>query len=335
MLTDRQKSLLKIIVEEYIKSARPVGSNLICERLKCSSATIRNEMGELEALGLLEKTHTSSGRVPSEDGYRYYVDNLMEPKKMNGEDMLKLQIIFSNQQLELNDTIKKSLEIISDITSYTTIALGKTSHENKLKEINVVPIDAEQIVVIAVTDKKCVEHKTVNVSGISMDDIKKTVKLINDLIVGTPIDEVSTKLEFEIKPIIGRYVKEHEMVYNTFYQVFEDFSRGNKNVDVVGRNNILKQPEFNNVDKVKEIFTKFDNENMLESIEEKNNDINIYIGKENNLDDDMTVIKTKYRTNTNEGTIAIVGPKRMDYERVVSLLEFIKYNIEKDNRQGE
>lgn len=328
MLTDRQKSLLKIIVEEYIKTARPVGSNLICKELKCSSATIRNEMSDLESVELLEKTHTSSGRIPSEKGYRYYVDNLMEPKKMNGEDMLKLQILFSNQQLELTDYIKKSLEIISDITSYTSIVLGKTSHENKLKEIEIVPINNDDIIIIAITDKGCVEHKTVSISGVNMDDVKKTVNLINELISGTPIDEVSTKLEFEVKPIIGRYVKEHEIIYNTFYQVFKDFSLNNKNVDIVGKNNILKQPEFNNVDKVKDIFTKFDSEDMLESIEDDNNDINIYIGRESKLDDDMTVIKTKYKTDRDEGTIAIVGPKRMDYERVVSLLDYIKKNIE-------
>ena len=325
MLTDRQNRLLKIIVEEYIKTARPVGSNQICKTLKCSSATVRNEMSELEDLELLEKTHTSSGRIPSEAGYRYYVDNLMEPKKMNGEDMLKLQIIFSNQQLELSDYLSKSLEIISDITNYTTIVLGKTSHENKLKEINIVPIDDKNLVVIVVTDKGVVEHKNITIDA-NIDEIKKTVNLINDLIVGTPIDEVSTKLEFEIKPIIGRYVKEHEIIYNTFYQVFKDFS--NKNINIVGKNNILEQPEFNNIDKVKEIFNKFESSDIVDKIEEKDNEIKIYIGKESNLDDDMTIIKTSYKTNKQDGTIAIVGPKRMDYERVVSLLEYIKEHIE-------
>ena len=97
MLTERQNKILKLIITEYIKLARPVGSNLICKRLKCSSATVRNEMASLEELGLLEKTHTSSGRVPSEKGYRYYVDHLMKPKELYGEDMLKLQIIFNNQ----------------------------------------------------------------------------------------------------------------------------------------------------------------------------------------------------------------------------------------------
>ena len=327
MLTDRQNKILTLIITEYIKLARPVGSNLICKRLKCSSATIRNEMASLEELGLLEKTHTSSGRVPSEQGYRYYVDHLMKPKELNGEDMLKLQIIFNNQQLELSDCLSESLKLISDMTNYTSIVLGGTSHDNRLKEISVVPIDSENLIVIVVTDKGHVENKKVTLKNVSLDEIKKTVNLINDLLVGTPIDEVSSKLEFEIKPIIGRYVKEHEIVYNTFYQVFKDFS--SKNINVVGKNNILKQPEFNNVEKIKDIFGKLDDEEeIIDSIEEENNDIKIYIGRENSLDDDVTVIKTKYHTDDQEGTIAIVGPKRMDYDRVVTLLEYIKSNIE-------
>lgn len=326
MLTKRQDEILKIIVLEYIKLAKPVSSNLICDELNCSSATVRSEMALLEEAGLLEKTHTSSGRVPSEKGYRYYVDNLMELKEMNAEDMLKLQIIFKNNQLELDDCIKKSLEIISEMTNCTSIKLGKTSCENNLKEIQVVPLNSEKMIVIVITDKGFVEHKNINVSNINPEEIKKTVDLINNMIVGTPIDEVSSKLEYEIKPIIGKYVKEHERLYNAFYNVFTSFT--NKNVDIVGRKNMLKQPEFNDVNKISELFDKFDDDNLIDSVETNDSDIKVYIGKENNIDDDMTVIKTKYKTPLEEGTIAIVGPKRMEYDRVVRLLEFIKENIE-------
>ena len=326
MLTNRQSEILSLIVLEYIKLAKPVGSNLICDRLNVSSATVRSEMAALEDLGLLEKTHTSSGRVPSEKGYRYYVDNLMEPKEISGEDVLKLQLIFKNNQLDLSDTLKKSLEIVSDMTNYTTIVLGSKSHDNILKEVNVVPITDKEMTVIVITDKGFVEHKTINVQGISQEEIKKTVSLINNMIIGTPIDEVSAKLEFEIKPIIGNYVKEHERLYNAFYNVFTNFTE--KNVDVVGKKNILKLPEFNSVDKVMDVFDKLDN-NIDKIIEQdENNNINVYIGTENNIDEDMTVIKTNYRTDKEEGTIAIIGPKRMEYDRVVNLLEYIKENIE-------
>ena len=130
MLTTRQEEILKLIVDRYIKDPIPVGSKLLSKELKCSSATIRNDMAALEEKGLLEKTHTSSGRVPSEAGYRYYVDNLMQPKEMNAEDMNKLQIVFRNKQLALTDVISKSLQVISDMTNYTTIALGTSAKDN-------------------------------------------------------------------------------------------------------------------------------------------------------------------------------------------------------------
>lgn len=329
MLTERQNQMLKLIVERYIKDPTPVGSKVISKTLNCSSATIRNEMATLEDLGLLEKTHTSSGRIPSEKGYRYYVDNLMELKKMNAEDMLKLQIVFRNQQLALSDVITKSLQVISDMMNYTTVVLGSTSHENLLKQIEVVPIDDVSIIVIIVTDKGHVEHKSIKLQDVPLEEVKKTVGLINNLISGTPIDEVSTKLEYEVKPIIGNYVKQHEQLYNAFYHVFNDFT--NQEVNIVGRHKILEQPEFSsNIEKIKTVFNKLENRETLRSIEEDNdNNIKVYIGNENNIDSDVTVIKTKFKSGDEEGTIAIIGPKRMEYDRVVGLLEYMKENIER------
>ena len=326
MLTERQKEILKIIIEEYIKSAKPVSSSQICERIKCSSATIRNEMVNLEEQGLLEKDHFASGRTPSEEGYKYYVDNLMQPKNMTGEDMLKLQTIFKNNSLALSDTIKKSIEIISEITNYTTIALGKSAKDNKLKKVEVIPLDENKILTMVITDRGIVEHKNLYLpSTISLEEVSKTVELINKLIVGTPINEVSEKLEYEIKPIIGKYVKQHEVLYNAFYDAFSEISNGGSDIHFVGRNNFLKQPEFSNIDKVKELLSKFDDVNSI--TEEENNGINIYIGKDSEISDDISVIKTKYNYNGEEGTIAIVGPKRMEYERVVSILDYIKEHI--------
>ena len=133
MLTERQREILKVIVEEYIKTAKPVSSSNICKNINCSSATVRNEMVRLEEMGFLEKDHFASGRTPSEDGYKYYVDNLMKPKDMTGEDMLKLQTIFKNNSLALSDTIRKSIEIVSEITNYTSIVLGTSAKDNRLK----------------------------------------------------------------------------------------------------------------------------------------------------------------------------------------------------------
>ena len=328
MLTSRQEKVLEVIIREYVKNVSPVGSKLICEELNCSSATIRNEMSILEELGYLEKTHISSGRVPSESGYRYYVDNLMKPKEMTGEEMLKLQTIFNNNQLEISDCLKRSLEIISELTDYTSIVLGSSSSENKLKKVEVLPLEQDKLIAIIITDKGHIEHKQISVRDVSLEEISKTVELINKLIIGTPINEVKEKLEFEIKPIINQYVRQHEAIYNAFYDVFNDFAIKN-DVSFVGRTKILNQPEFNSVDKIKKIFTKLDDESLLNYIEEDENDINIYIGNESNVDEDVTVIKTKYKTGNDEGTIAIIGPKRMEYAKVVTLLNYIKENIDR------
>lgn len=328
MVTERQNKILKIIVEEYIKMARPVGSKSICHILNCSSATIRNEMAELETLGLLEKTHISSGRVPSEKGYRYYVNNLMKPKELSGEDMLKLQTIFHNNTLQLNDVITKSMQIISEITSYTSIVLGDSASSNRLKEVEMIPIENNNIIAIVITDKGHVEHKKIVIpENISIEEIRKTIDLINNLLVGTPIDEISQKLEFEIKPIIAKYIKQHEIIYDVFYNAFNDFAIKNS-IHLVGRSNILKQPEFDNVTKIKNIINKFEDQDLIDCIKEESNDINIYIGKESKIDDDITIIKTRYKAGDNEGTIAIIGPKRMEYDRVISLLEYIKEKVE-------
>ena len=326
MISDRQEKLLKLIVEHYIKDVRPVGSKALCEVMNCSSATIRAEMSNLEELGLLEKTHISSGRIPSEKGYRYYVDNIMRPAEMNGEDMLKLQTIVDNKSLQINDVILKSMEIISELTHYTTIVLGKQSSENLVRKVEVIPIDQNNIVAIVVTDRGHVEHKNIYIpESVDSKEIKQTVDLINKMIVGTSIDAVGEVLEYQVKPVIGKYVKQHEALYNAFYNAFSDFA--NESVRVNGAKNILMQPEFNDADKIREIVSKFEDKDIVNNIKEEDDGVKIYIGSENNFDDDVTVIKTKYTINGEEGTIALVGPKRMEYDRVITLLNYIMDNI--------
>lgn len=329
MITQRQSELFKLIVEDYIKTVRPVSSKSLCEALDCSSATVRSEMGYLEDVGLIEKTHTSSGRIPSEKGYRYYVDYIMQPKELTGDDMLKLQTIFHNKSLVLNDAISRSMEIISELTNYTSVILGPASSENKVSRVEVVPIDDRNLIAIIITDKGHVEHRNLFIEeSVTLLEIKQTVDLINKLIVGTPIDEVSKKLEFEIKPMIATYVKQHEVLYNAFYHAFSDFSN-EPSFKMAGTNNILMQPEFNNADKIREIISKFEDKDIVESIKEEENGINIYIGSENEFDNDVTIIKTKYMIDGQEGTIALIGPKRMEYNRVITLLDYIKQNIER------
>ena len=329
MLGKRQNEILKIIVEEYIKTAKPVGSKSICDSLNCSSATVRNEMAYLEDIGYLEKTHTYSGRVPSEIGYRYYVDNLMKPKELTGEEVLTLQTIINNNSLELSDAITKSMEIISELTNYTSLVLGSSSNDNRLKKVEVIPINDTTLIAIIVTDKGHIENKTISISeNISIDEIKKMVDLINNLLVGTLLDEINKKLEFEIKPIIGKYIKQQETIYNMFYNAFNEMTSKKDNYHFSGKTNFLKAPEFNNVDKVRNIVDKLEDKDVISSIEESSNGINVYIGDESNIDSDVTVIKTKYVVNGEEGTLAIIGPNRMEYDKVIAMLDFIKNEIE-------
>lgn len=328
MLNKRQTELLKLIVEEYSKTKKPVGSKSLCVKLKCSSATVRKQMSDLEELGILEKTHTSSGRVPSDKGYRYYLDHIMKPKEIKGDDLLKLQTIFQNKSLGLSDVIRKSMEIISELTNYTSIVLGKSSKDNLISKVEVIPISEFDLVAIIVTDKGHVEHKNLLIKEkFSLIEIKQTVDLINKFIVGTPLDEVQTKLEFEVKPKIGDTIKQQKAIYDAFYNAFSDLNM-ESDIKVNKPSNILKNPEFDNASKIRDILKKFeDGDFIVNHIKEEEDGINVYIGSENEFSDDVTVIKTKYNANGEEGTIALIGPKTMDYDRVMTLLQYIKDNI--------
>ena len=329
-MNDRLKKLLKEIVESYIKDAKPVGSKALTNKMKVSSATIRNDMSELESLGYLEKTHISSGRVPSSMGYKYYVDTLMKPKELNGEEMLKLQTIFSNQSLSIDDAIKECMQIISDITNYTSIVLGKESKDNTLKSLNIVPIDDKKVVALVVVSNGHVENKKVTIpDGVDTKEVVRVSEIINKHLIGTPIGEVSSKMEFEIKPRIANIINQYESIYSMFKTVFNDFEKQNNNYFYGGITGMLKQPEFNEVEKVKNIMEKLEDYELVKKIESTEDGVSIYIGEENEFDKDVTIVKTNYKASGEEGTIAIIGPQRMEYDKVVTLLNFIKGQIER------
>lgn len=329
-MLSRQDELLKEIVESYIKNVKPVGSKSLCDKLNCSSATIRNEMVLLEEEGLIEKTHTSSGRIPSEKGYRYYVENLMEPKELSGDDVLKLQAIFRNNELVLNDTITQVMKIISEMTNYTSVVLGKASSDNTLKQVSIIPLEGNKVVTLLVTDKGLVNNKQMNIpENINLDELVRTSEIINRMLVDTPISEINSRLEFEIKPEIAKIIKRYEEVTKFFYQTFNDFTTANSNVFFSGKSNILKQPEYTDEpQKIKDIISKFENEELVSKIETEDKDINIFIGEETEFDPDVTIIKTSYKIDNEEGTLAIIGPKRMEYDKVITLMNYIKEQIE-------
>lgn len=337
-MDERKNNLLKAIVESYIQTVKPIGSKSLCKKFNCSSATIRNEMAELERLGFIEKNHISSGRIPSEAGYKYYVENLMKPKELTGEDVLKLQTIFKNNKLELSDTINKTVEIISELTNYTSIILGKSSSENTLKQVSIIPISENKIVALVCTNKGIIENKQFYVENeAEVHEIVKTSEIINKMLIGTPINEVSERLEYEVKPIISRQIKQYETVYNIFQDAFNDFLNKSQNVYFGGKTKIFDEPEYNDASEIKKLASKFEDKNFIKKIEEDSSDgdVKIYIGEENEFDPNVTIIKSKYRMNGEEGTIAIVGPKRMEYDRVVGLLNYLQKELNTTDKEGD
>ncbi len=329
-MDERKEQILKEIIETYVKTIHPVGSKALCQKLKCSSATIRNEMAVLENMGYIEKNHISSGRIPSQKGYKYYVKYLMKPKDLNGEEMLKIQAIFNNKDLMVSDAISKSLEIISDLTNYTSVVLGKNSDDNKLKQVNIIHLDGTKIVALICTDKGNVLNKQyVLPEDTIVPEIIQVSEIINKMLVGTPINLVSERLEFEIKPILAQKINDYQAVYNIFYDAFNDFINKNTNVHVEGRNKLLNQPEYDNAEDLRRIANKLEDESLIRTVDKLNDkDFNIYIGEESEFDDDITVVKRNYKTNNEEGTIAIIGPKRMEYDRVISLLDYVIKELE-------
>ena len=298
-MDERKNNLLKVIVETYIKTVRPVGSKALCDMFNLSSATIRNEMALLEEMGYLEKNHISSGRIPSEEGYKYYVRNLMEPEKLTGSEMLQLQKIFANTDIELSDAINKCMDIISDITNYTSVVLGKSSSDNTLLQINIIDLGNNQVVAVVCTDKGNVENKMFTLPNtINVKEVIKTSEIINKMLVGTPINEVSKRLELEVKPIIKTQIQQYETVYNIFYNAFNDFVATNSNIHVTGKTKIFEQPEYSDITELKRLANKLEDKSLITKMEENIITLSFDIITYNEAIQELMVeIETKKTTN--------------------------------------
>ena len=332
MLTSRQITIFKAIVDAFVETAEPVGSKYLLERyqLPYSSATIRNEMAALEDYGYLEKTHTSSGRIPSVDGYKYYVETLTDFKI---EDTIKnqMQTIFSERGRTLNEVVKESCEMLSQLTHLTSIALGPDARNESLQNITIVPISNERVSVIIVTDMGHVENKTFILDGTySYEDLISCVGVMNEMLIGTPINQVIIRLEKDVKPIISSRIQEHEVLFRAFLEAFVKFA--SKDVYFSGKENMLYQPEFNDVNKLRRLVSAFENSQMWQSIglnEEEG--VTVKIGQPLPLTEleDVSVISGSFKTGSHSsGTISVIGPTRMPYEQVVSLVDYVSKNIE-------
>jgi len=332
MLTNRQLQILQVIVDDFVTSAQPVGSRQISKKewITFSPATIRNEMADLEEQGFLEKTHTSSGRVPSEKGYRFYVDHLLQPIAMSEREVGLFQSIFQNQIVEMEQVIRESTNILSDLTSYTTVLLGPNVSKHRVKKFQIVPLSEQTAVAIIVTDTGHVENRTITLpQGFVPSDIEKTVNILNERLVGVSLLELQSRLELETFNVLRQHVK----TADTFIQSLRNIAivQNEGKIYFGGKTNMLNQPEFHDLNKVRALMEMMEKESQVISLfHPEDTGIHIRIGSENNhlAMDDLSVITGSYSVgNEQEGSIAIIGPKRMDYQRVVSLLDLMRSGL--------
>lgn len=225
MSLSRRELILKCIVEYFIKYAQPVGSHTLIEKyhLNCSSATIRNDMMELENLGYLEKTHTSSVRVPSSKGYRYYIDHLRE-NDIDEAIKTNLAVIFNEKSKSIDEVIKESCQILSHMTNLASVVLGPNATEEHLVSIQFIPLGHNSATAVFVTDKGYVENKTfILPKNIEISDIEGCMKMLNDRLKGTPVSNLVEKTEL-LKPIITQYIKNNDVVYQQIAKALLNFT---------------------------------------------------------------------------------------------------------------
>lgn len=335
MLTERQLLILKVTVDDYIQSAQPVGSNQLSKKsgLSFSSATIRNEMADLESMGFLEKTHTSSGRIPSERGYRYYVDHMLTPRPLPMEDIIQLRSIFEDKISETEEVIKRSAMILSELTNYTSILLGPDIQRHIVKKLSIVPLSSVSAVAIIVTDTGHVENRIFPIpEGLNPSDIEKMVNILNDRLVGVSLNDLHSRLEQETLMVMKQHMERYGELFSTFRQAV--ILPREKNVYYGGKLNILNQPDFHDLHKIRNLMDVMEEtEHIPLILPAGNQGLHIRIGSENALSamEDCSVITVSYDIGQEQtGSIAIVGPKRMDYKRIVSLLDTLSGDLSKE-----
>ncbi|GAA0341020.1 heat-inducible transcriptional repressor HrcA [Bacillus carboniphilus] len=329
MLTERQLLILQVIIDDFIRSAQPVGSRSLSkkEEISYSSATIRNEMADLEDLGFIEKTHTSSGRVPSEKGYRYYVDHLLSPNHISVNDMSKIKSIFADRIYELEKVIQKSAQILSDLTNYTSIALGPKFKEHKLKKLEIVPINDETAVAIIITDTGHVENRMFQLPpSIRREDLEKLMNILNERLEGVPLYDLRNKIFKEISIVLKKHIQNYDDMLANMGDTFE-ISLHDK-LFFSGKTNILNQPEFHDVETFRSLMSVIENqdESLYQIMRKNPSGIHVRIGREINTSamENCSLITATYTMGEEPvGTIALLGPKRMDYSRAITLLNYL------------
>ena len=335
-MNERKKKILHSIINEYIKSAEPIGSRHVAKSLDMglSSATIRNEMADLEEMGYLEQPHTSAGRIPSDKGYRLYVDSLMNDYELTVNDLTALGGVLEWRLGQIDKIIKRASVILSELTNYTAVLTTPEMKRGAIKTVELVPVDRNSALIILVTNEGVMKHKRVLLpAGVGQEFVHSFSALLREKLSGLTLDEISAAKISEIRRGMQSHFELLFPVLDFIADVIDDV-KAETEVFTSGATNILSYPEFSDVRLAKEFLEFLDDKNavadMLQTKDsgdaQKSGGITVRIGKENSLDimQKSSVITANYYVGDRVmGKLGIIGPTRMDYPRTIAKIKKI------------
>lgn len=334
-LNDRKIQILQAIINNYIETAEPVGSRTIAKKynLGISSATIRNEMSDLEEMGFILQPHASSGRIPSDMGYRLYVDHLMQKKELGEEEQRYLQSVISRDISQIDFLMEETAKALSILTNYTTIISEPKGQRTRIKQIRLIPLDSASVLLVIATEGNFIKNHVIKMGCVPTEDKIFDIGIcLNRLLQGCALREIDTPLVARMQEELWEYRE----LLPPILKAIETTMRSAEKVQLhmSGTKNILAFPEFADIQKAKSLFQALEEKDVLVTLleESKHNDLQVLIGSENTVQSmqDCSVITATYKMGDNtRGTIGIVGPTRMDYSQVISVLNGMVQNIEK------
>ena len=328
-LNDRKIKILEAIINDYIATAEPIGSRTIAKKYNwgISSATIRNEMSDLEELGLILQPHASSGRVPSDKGYRLYVDRLMHYRELTQDEITYLRNLVLNNISQMDYLMQETARALSILTNYTAIVSEPQSVRIGIKRIQLVPLDTNSVVMVLITESKAVKNVIVTIPRApDPDELNKYNAALNAAFAGCP-DE--TLKEDTVDALIKKFSLDRRVLVPFIEALTETVrTEGDVTIYTSGVKNILGFPEFSNVEKARAIFQALEEKKLLITLlgGESSDEIRIVIGTENIHAElkDCSIVKANYRLNgSTYGSIGVIGPTRMDYMQTASMLNGI------------
>lgn len=330
MLTSRQLTILKTIIESYVVEREPIGSKRIAnlEEIKASSATVRNEMSVLEELNLLTKTHSSSGRIPSTLGYRYYIDHLMEPKEVDYRQAQLIDTALEGVGNQIGDIFNKTAHVLSEITNYTSIVLGPSSQDIMLTHFQFIPLSNEQILAVIQTDKNTVESLVFKVSTkIDPKDLVKLANIFNEHLVNQNFNKVFHKLKNDIPIIVHKHVREALPVLLPVENILQSLQQ-DKQYYISGKPNLLDFASSLDMSQVKLLYEWLEEDMDLKPFFNKSDpDIHVKIGNEleDELFNHLSLFTARYNVHElGQGIIAILGPLDMSYSKTYGVLNAMR-----------